>query len=79
MNASNPFGIPEYAEKLSKGMMVGIVEWQQSVVLLDISHITLFSNMSLPRRWAPSHSPFFPPFFLPFFLLFVFVRIVDFS
>lgn len=63
--------IHKYAENLSNGMKLGIVEWQASIVLLDISHITLFSNTNLPHRWAPSHSPFFSP---PCLL----VRIADF-
>lgn len=68
VNASNPL---EYAEHLSEGMKFGIVEWQESIVLLEIGHIALFSNTSLPNRWAPSHSPIFSP-------LCLLVRFLDF-
>lgn len=62
VNASNPLGIPKYAEHLSEGMKFGIVEWQESIVLLEIGHIALFSNTSLPNRWVLVILPFFPPF-----------------
>lgn len=71
VNASNPLGIPKYAGQLSEGMKFGIVEWQESIVLLEIGHIALFSNTSLPNRRAPSHSPIFSP-------LCLLVRFLDF-